>query len=160
MKKILKVSAFLAIVAGFIMVVGGLWGISFTHKNISREKIVTAEDSKIPGVPLRGPMTLMAQSEIIREHTLKATGEKTYAEMPRQIEKLDADGKKVLNEKGEVVMVPNTLRDMWITATSLTTALHLAIFSYVFSCLIILFGLISVWTGIVFFTLSKQNNQI
>lgn len=157
MKKILKVSAVFAIVAGIIIVIGGLWGITFTYKNIAQEKIVTPDDAKTPNTQVRGPLTLMAQSEIIREHTLKSTGGKTYAEMPRQIAKVDANGKEVLDVKGATVMVPNTARDMWVTATSLTTALHLAVFSYVFSGLIILFGLISLWTGIVFNMLSKKS---
>jgi hypothetical protein len=157
MKKLLKVSAVFAIIAGIIMIVGGLWGIYFTHTNIAREKIVTPEDARIPNASVRGPMTLMAQSDIIREHTLHTTGGKTFAEMPRQIPKVDATGKPVLDDKGEAVMVTNGTRDMWITATALTTALHLAVFSYVFSCLIILFGLISLWTGVVFNILSKKS---
>jgi hypothetical protein len=156
MKNLLKFSSVLAILVGIIMIVGGLWGICFTHKNVAEEKIVTAEDSAVPGVPLSGPRTLKAQADIIREHTLKTTGGKTFAEMPRQIAKLDADGKPVMDDKGQPVMVSNTARDLWVTATTLRTALHLAIFAYVFSCLIILFGLISVWTGIVFCALSKK----
>lgn len=156
MKKILKFSSCLAIVAGIVLAIGGIWGISFTYQNIAREKIVTAPDAKIPNTPLRGPQTLIAQSDIIREHTLKTTDGKTFAEMPRQIAKLDKDGKPMLDEKGAEIMVPNTARDIWITSTALTTALHLAIFSYVFSCLIILFGLVSFWTGIVFYDLSKK----
>jgi hypothetical protein len=155
MKKLLNVSAVFAVIAGIILVVGGLWGLTFTYKNIAQEKIVTPEDAKIPEASVRGPMTLMAQSDIIREHTLKTTGGKTYAEMPRQVAKLDAEGKPLLDDKGQPVMGPNTARDMWITATALTTALHLAVFSYVFSSLVILFGLISLWTGIVFLKLSK-----
>ena len=156
MKKLLMISSVFAIVAGVILVVGGVWGITFTYKNIAQEKIETPDDAKIPKASVRGPMTLMAQSDIIREHTLKTTGGKTYAEMPRQIAKVDAEGKPVLDDKGAPVMGPNTARDMWITATSLTTALHLAVFSYVFSGLVILFGLISFWTGIVFCKLSTK----
>lgn len=156
MKKLLKFSSILAILAGILMVGGGLWGISFTHKNIAQEKIVTPEDASIPGVPLSGPMTLKAQADIIRKHTLETTGGLTYAEMPRMIAKVDADNKPVLDMQGQPVMVPNTARDLWITATTLTTALHLAILTYVFSCLILLFGLISIWTGLIFAKLSRR----
>ncbi|MCX6755463.1 MAG: hypothetical protein NT068_02905 [Candidatus Nomurabacteria bacterium] len=156
MNKLLKMSSVFAIVAGIILVVGGIWGISFTHENISREKIVTAEDSAMPGVPLSGPRSLRAQADIIREHTLKTTGGKTYAEMPRQIPQLDASGKPALDEKGEQIMVNNAPRDLWVTATTLTTALNLAIFTYVFSSLVILLGLISLWTGFLFHSLRKH----
>lgn len=158
MKNLLKVSSVLAIVVGIIMIVGAVWGISFTYKNIAQEKIVTPADASIPNVPLSGPRTLMAQTDIIREHTLKSTGGKTFAEMPRQIEKLDADGKVVLDKDGKPVMVPNTARDIWITATTLNTALNLGILTYAFSALILLFGIISLWTGVVFCVLSKKQN--
>lgn len=156
MKNLLKVSAVFAFIAGLIMVIGGVWGISFTHKNISQEKIVTPKDAEISEAPVRGPMTLKAQADIIREHTLKTTGGKTYAEMPRTIDKVDAAGKVVLGADGKAVQVPNTARDMWITATTLTTALHLGILSYVFSGLFILLGLISFWTGVVLNALGKK----
>jgi len=159
MKKLLKVSSVLAIVVGAVMFIGGVWGISFTYKNVARENIITADDSSIPKVPVRGPFTLKAQGDIIREHTLKTTGGKMYAEMPRQIAKLDSAGKEVLGEDGKTVMVANTARDMWVTATTLTTALNLGIVTYAFSGLIILFGLISIWTGIVFCILSKKYQQ-
>jgi hypothetical protein len=134
MKKLLKVSAGLAIVAGLVLVAGGVWGICFTYQNIVQENITTPADASIPSTPVRGPFTLKAQADIIREHTLKSTGGQTFAEMPRE----------------------DSARDIWITATTLITALNLGILTYVFSGLILLFGLISIWTGIVFYVLSKR----
>ncbi|MCC7436731.1 hypothetical protein IT402_02570 [Candidatus Nomurabacteria bacterium] len=157
MKNIYKISSVLAIFVGVIMISGGIWGICFTYKNVARENIVTPEDSVIPNTPVRGPLTLKTQSDIIREHTLRTTGGKTYAEMPRQIQKLDENGNAVLNEKGEIVMIPNDARNMWVTATTLTTALNLAIVTYIFSGLVLLFGFISLWNGLVFFILSKKS---
>ncbi|MBP6912740.1 MAG: hypothetical protein KBB86_02295 [Candidatus Pacebacteria bacterium] len=156
MRKLLKVSSVLATTAGVIMVAGGVWGIMFTHNTVAREKIITPEDAEIAGQPVRGPLTLMAQANVIRDHTLKTTGGKTYAEMPRQIAKLDTDGKPVFDASGNAVMVPNGARDMWITATALTTALNLGIVTYAFSGLMVLLGLISIWTGITFNALSKK----
>ncbi len=134
MKKLLIISSLLAISVGTILVVGGAWAVVFTYQNVSQEKIITPEDAAIPNTPVRGPLTLKSQADIIREHVLKMTGGKTYAEMSRDDES----------------------RPMWITATTLTTALHLGIITYLFSGLIILFGLISIWTGIVFRALSKK----
>lgn len=134
MHKLLKVSSGLAIVVGIVLVVGALWGISFTYKNIVQEKIVTPEDSSVPNQLVRGPFTLKAQADIIREHVLKITEGKTYAEMPRE----------------------DSNRNLWVTATTLTTALNLGILTYVFSGLILLFGSISIWTGIVFYALSRK----
>lgn len=157
MKNIYKISSVLAVFVGVIMIFGGLWGISFTYKNVVRENITTPEDSATPNTQVRGPLSLKVQSDIIREHTLKTTGGKTYAQMPRQIPKLDENGNAVLDEKGEIIMVPNDARNMWVTATTLTTALNLAIVTYIFSGLVLLFGFISLWNGLVFFILSKKS---
>lgn len=156
MKKLLSFSSVFAISAGVILLIGGLWGISFTYKNIARENITTPADAPIGQKKVRGPFTLKAQADIIREHTLKMTGGKTYSEMPREIPKLDEKGNQVLGVDGKPLMVPNTLRDVWVTVMALTTSLNLAIFAYFFSALIILFGFISLWTGIVFCKLGRN----
>lgn len=116
------------------MILGGTWAALFTYQNVSQENIVTPEDASIPKTPVRGPLTLKSQADVIRKHVLDTTEGKTYAQMSRQDEN----------------------RNLWITATTLTTALHLGIITYLFSGLIILFGLISIWTGVVFSALSKK----
>src|SRR3989344_22063 len=156
MKKLLKISSIFAIVAGIVLVAGGIWGICFTYQNVAREKIITPADASIPEKPVSGPFTLKAQADIIRVHALKSTGGLTFAEMPRQLAKLDSSGRPVFDNEGKPVMVANTARDIWITATSLITALNLGILTYVFSGLIILLGLISIWTGFVFSALSRR----
>ena len=95
-------------------------------------------------------------ADIIREHTLDSTGGKTFAEMPRQIPKIDENGAAVLDEEGKAVMTSNTARDIWITATTLITALDLGIISYAFSGLALLLGLILILIGIVFCALSRR----
>lgn len=159
MTGMLKLSSFLAIAAGVVLILGGIWGVSFTYQNIARENIVTPEDASIPSAPVRGPMTLKAQADIIREHALKMTDGKTYSEMPRQVESVDEAGNVILDEEGNAVMVPNKARDTWVTVTALTTALNLGILTYAFSAFTILMGAISVWTGFVFFTLSNSKKR-
>ena len=160
MKKLLITSSILAVLAGIVLVAGGIWGIYFTYKNVSEEKIVTPQDSAIPEKPVRGPLTLKTQADIIREHTLRMTDDKTFSEMPRQIPKLDENGNPVLDTEGNPVMVANTARDIWITATTLITALHLGVLTYVFSGIVLLFGFISIWTGVVFYTLSRERQSV
>ena len=150
------ISSVLAIIIGIVLVAGSVWGIYFTYKNVSQENIVTPSDASIPDVPVRGPWTLKSQADIIREHTLKMTGGKTFAEMPRQIPKLDGGGNPILDTEGKPAMVPNTARDIWITSTSLITALNLGIVIYAFSGFVFLFGLFSVWMGSILWVLSKH----
>src|SRR3989344_5623044 len=156
MKKLLMISSVLAVVAGIIMALGGICGIVFTYNKVARENITTPDDASIPNAPVRGPLTLKAQADIIRTHTLKSTGDKTYSEMPSKIPKLDQNGTPILDENGATVMVPNDARNIWVTATTLITALNLGIITYVFSGLILLFGLISIWTGIIFHAFSNK----
>ena len=156
MKKILGFTSVLAIIAGTVRIIGGLWGIVVTYKNVAREDITTPDDASIPSSPVRGPLTLHSQAEIIREHVLHTTNGLMYSEMPQKIAKLDQAGNAILDENGEPVMVSNDARSIWITATTLITALHLGIITYVFSGLIVLLGLISIWTGIIFRILKKR----
>ncbi len=157
MKKLFLVSSFLVIIAGFVLIGGGVWGIAFTYTNVARENITTPDDASIPGVPVRGPFTLKAQADIIREHTLKMTDGKTFAEMPRQIPKIDENGKPILGEDGKPAMIANTARDIWITATTLVTALNLGIFAYAFSAIVLLLGLFFIWTGVFFYAFCRKH---
>lgn len=156
MKKILGLTSFLAIIAGVVLIVGGVWGIVFTYKNVARENITTPADATIPNTPVRGPFTLKSQADVIRHHVLETTGGKTYSEMPQKVQKIDSNGNPIFNDDGTPTMVPNDARTIWITATALTTALHLGIVTYVFSGLIVLLGIISVWTGITFYSIKNN----
>ena len=155
MQKLLKTTSVLATVTGIILLAGGIWGVAFTHTNVSREAIVTPSDASIPDKEVRGIFTLKSEADVIRDHTLHTTKGKTYSQMPRVVEKLDEDGETILDEEGNPVMVPNEARNIWITATALMTALHLAIVTYAFSMLIMLLGLISLWNGYLFSKLAK-----
>lgn len=156
MKTLLGFSSVAASVLGIALVVGGVGGIYFTYQNIARENIVTPSDADFPEQPVRGPLTLKAQADIIRKHTLEMTGGKTYAEMPRQVPKLDENGAQILDAEGKPVMTANTARDIWALATTLTTALHLGILAYAFSGLLVLFGLVLLWAGVVLNALGKR----
>ncbi|MEK7180228.1 MAG: hypothetical protein AAB706_02025 [Patescibacteria group bacterium] len=156
MKKLFATLSFLIITSGILMIGGGAWGIKFTYTHIAQEKITTPDDASIPGVPVRGPLTLKAQADIIRTHMLRTAGGKTYAEMPRQIAKLDENGAPVLDKDGKPVMITNTARDTWITANVLITALNLAIMAYAFSGFMLLVGFVFLFIGIMLFVLRKK----
>lgn len=150
-KKLIASVSILVLIAGILLVAAGTWGIVYTYVNVAREKIVAPEDAAFPEKPVRGPFTLKAQADIIRFHMLRTTGGKTFAEMPRQIPKVDENGKPVLDLSGKAVMTANTARDLWITATTLTTALNLALISYAVSALAVFLGIIFILIGILFY---------
>lgn len=156
MKKLYLASTFFALIVGVVLIGSGVWGLVFTHASIAREDITTPSDAAIPNAPVRGPFTLKAQADIIRVHALRITGGQTYAEMPREVPALDADGEQVVDGDGNAVMVANTDRDIWITATTLITALNLGILTYAVFSLMIVIGLFSLWAGVIFCTLRKK----
>jgi len=157
MKKIFNITAIVFIIIGIFMISGGIFGIGFTHKNVVREKIITPQDSSIPGVLVAGPSTLKAQADIIRKHTLESTSEKVYSEMPREIAQVDKNGSEILDKNGKIIMKPNTARDIWITATTLSTALNLGIIAYAFFILVLFLGIVFTLLGIIFCFLSKKH---
>ncbi len=156
MKRLLKISSILVVLVGIVVVIVGIWAAVFTYQNVAREQIVTPSDASIPNTPVRDPLTLMSQAEIIRHHTLKSTNNQTYAEMPQKVAKVDASGSAVLDKNGKPVMVANAARNIWITATTLTTALNLGIIAYALSGFAVLFGLVLIWAGLVVNAVSKK----
>ncbi len=156
MKQKIRFSAVLLVIVGIVTICGGIGGVVLTYSNVVREKIVTTPDAKIPNIPVAGPYSLKVQADIIRVHTLHTTSDLTYAEMPQTILQLDANGKPVMGKDGKPVMTTNVARNLWITATTLTTALSLGIMAYALSGLIIFLGIILVWFGAIFYSISSK----
>jgi hypothetical protein len=103
-------------------------GFNEVRSTIARENIVGTPDSTIPGQKVDTGAEAKAFADVMRKHTLEATGGQTYAEMGRF---LDANGSPTsdealaaTDESGQPV--ENPLRQMWVTETALTTALNTA----------------------------------
>lgn len=157
MNKKLLLIALAMFSAGSVMIVGGIGGIAYTYNAISNENIVTPDDASIPKTQVRGPLTIKAQADAIRMHTMKRTDGLTFASMPRTIPKLDENKNPVLDAEGKPVMVPNELRSgAWMPALTLTTALQLSIISYAFSLLSLVLGVLFAMNGYVVLTLRKN----
>lgn len=153
--RLVAIVATLAIVVGAFSILGGLGGAVYTYQSAAVENITTPGDAAIPEAPVRGPLTMWAQSDIITEHQLNRTEGLRYAEMPRMIPQVDEAGEPVIGEDGEPVMVPNDTRMSWITATSLTTVLGMGILAYAFSAFAIAVGVVLVGLGVVTRRLGK-----
>ncbi|MTV27521.1 hypothetical protein FTX61_19190 [Nitriliruptoraceae bacterium ZYF776] len=142
--------AILAIVVGAGSILGGIAGATYTYQQAAVEQITTPDDAAIPGVPVRGPLSMWAQSDIITHHQLDATDGLRYAEMDRMVPQIDdTTGQPVLDDTGEPVMVMNEARNSWITATALTTVLGMGIMAYALAAFAIVVGLTLIALGTV-----------
>ena len=86
----------------------------------------------------------------MRKHTLEATGGKTYSQMDRFMGK---DGKSTSDEKLAAIdpksgkPVDNPLRNLWVSETALTTALHSSYFAESVATFAIVMGFALMLTG-------------
>lgn len=154
-RRLLAVVGILTLVVGIGSLAGGVFGAVYTWGQAAAENITTPDDAIFPEVPVRGPMSLYAQANIIETHQLESTGGLRYAEMPRQVPQLDDAGNQVIGDDGQPVMVANAARAGWVTATSLMTALNLGLLAYALSAFALVVGIALIASGVTFLSLRK-----
>ncbi len=154
--RLLLIAGILAMVVGVGSVGGGIFGAWYTYDQAVAQNVVTPDDAVIPETPVRGPITMWAQADIITQHQLESTEGLYYAEMERTVPQLDENGEAVLDENGEAVMVPNEARASWLNATTLTTVLGLGIVSYALAALAFTVGLTLIVVGYTFLRIRKR----
>lgn len=161
------------VVFGAGAVTTGIDGRSTVRDSIVRENIVGSPDMTPEGIAASAksaglrdvalptcsvagkPIDTGARAECfaayLRVHALEATGGQVYAEMPRFIGKdgeptSDAAAAAVDPKSGKPV--ENGLRNVWITATSLSTALNVSYFAERVAMFAIIVGIALLLTGI------------
>jgi hypothetical protein len=140
-------------------VIAGFAGRDTVRTNLAKEQIVGTPDSTIPGQLVNTGSEARAFADVMRKHTLEATGGKTYSQMERFIGK---DGKATNDEKLAAVdaktgqPVENGLRNMWVTETALTTALNTAYFAEQVALFSIVMGVALLLTGTGFLVLTLR----
>ena len=141
----------LLILLGTAMIVIGLVGRADVRDRLAQEKIVGTPDSAIAGEDVDTGADATEFADVIRRHTLEATGGKTYAEMPRAVDKKtgepvpDEDADAAL-ESGEAIDNPE--REIWITSTALSTALNMSFFAESVATFAIVVGIALILIGI------------
>ena len=151
------VASLVLIAFGIGAVYTGLDGRDRVQSELAREQIVGTPDSTIPGKLVDTGSEAQAFAAVIRKHTLEATEGQTYAQMGRF---LDENGKPTSDEKAAAINpetgrpLENSLRNMWVTATALTTALNTAYFAESVSTFVIVMGVALLLTGIGFLVLT------
>jgi hypothetical protein len=152
------IAASLVLIAfGLVSVYVGIDGRNQVRGDLAKEQIVGTDDSTIPGQLVDTGAEAQAFAAVIRKHTLTATEGQTYAQMGRF---LDENGRPTSDEKAAAIdpetgkPVENGLRNMWVTATALTTALNTAYFAESVSTFVIVMGVALLLTGIGFLVLT------
>jgi hypothetical protein len=143
------------------IVVGSL-GYLEVRDTISRENITATPDAEEIGVDLEPGEEIDTGAEakefanIIRTHALEATGGRTYAEMGRYLtpegEETNDEAEAAVDEEGNPVL--NEARNLWVTATSLTTALNTAYLAEQVALFSVVMGVSLLLTGIGFLVLT------
>ena len=137
----------------------GIDGHARVGNDLAREKIVGTPDSTIPGQLVDTGSEAQAFANVIRKHTLEATGGQTYAQMPRF---LDENGKPTNDAKAAATdpksgePVANPARNIWVTETALTTALNTAYFAEGVATFAIVMGIAMLLSGIGFLILTLR----
>lgn len=148
--------AIFAIVLGAGSMLGGLGGAIYTWDQAAAQNVTTPDDAVFAEVPVRGPLSMWAQADIITQHQLDRTDGLYFAEMEREVQATDEAGEPVFDEAGEPVMVPNEARASWVDATTLTTSLSMGLMAYALSAFAFLMGAFMVALGFGFLKLRTQ----
>ena len=154
MSKVLQyggiVASIILIAFGAGSIVTGFNGRDRVHNDLAREQIVGTPDSSIPNQLVNNGTKAEAFAKTMRKHTLEATGGQTYAQMGRYMGK---NGKPTNDQKLAAVNpktgqpVDNPLRNLWVTETALTTALHSSYFAESVATFAIVMGFALMLTG-------------
>lgn len=149
------VASIILIAFGVGAIITGINGRAEVRDNIKQEQIVGTPDmdKQIANKPIRTGSDAKLFAEGIRKHALEATGGQVYAEMGRF---LDKAGKPTSDEKLAAINpetgrpVENGLRNTWVTATALSTALNTSFFAENVALFAIVMGVAMLLIGIGF----------
>ena len=147
------------IALGIGSIVVGFNGRDRVHSDLAREQIVGTPDSTIPGQKVDTGSEAQAFANVMRKHTLEATGGKTYAEMPRYL----TESGQGTNDESAAAKDPKTgqpvangARDLWVTSTALQTALRTAYFAEGVATFAIVMGVALLLSGVGFLILTLR----
>jgi hypothetical protein len=138
---------------GIGSIVIGFDGRDRVRSDLAREQIVGTDDSTIPGQLVDTGSEAQAFANVMRKHTLEATGGQTYAQMGRFLDengKPTSDESKAATDPKTGQPVENGLRNMWVNETALSTALNTAYFAESVATFAIVMGFALLLTGIGF----------
>jgi len=141
------------------MIAMGIVGRADVRDRLAEEQIVGTPDSSIPGEEVDTGSEAEAFADVIRKHTLEATGGQTYAEMPRAV--LKETGKPVPDDQADQLLesgkaIDNPEREIWIPSIALSTALNTSFFAESVASFAIVVGLALMLIGVGLFVLTRS----
>jgi hypothetical protein len=161
-----KLVTYAGIAASVILIAFGIGAIAVgfngrdrVQSDLAREQIVGTPDSTIPGQLVDTGSEAQAFANVMRKHTLEATGGQTYAQMGRFLDengKPTSDEAKAATDPKTGQPVENGLRNMWVNETALTTALNTAYFAESVATFAIVMGFAFLLTGIGFLVMTVR----
>ncbi|MCZ7589666.1 MAG: hypothetical protein M5U27_12605 [Gaiella sp.] len=104
----------------------GLWARRDVHSGLAQERITLPESADSPKAPVRDAASARTLAETIREATLRSADGRTYGETPSYV---DAEGRPTWDSAAAArdpltgAPVDNPQASLWLTATTLQTAL-------------------------------------
>jgi hypothetical protein len=155
------VASIILIAFGIGSIYTGLNGRSEVRDTLKQEQIVGTPDmnKQIANKPIQTGAEAKLFAKGIRKHALEATGGQVYAEMGRF---LDKAGKPTNDEKAAAVdpksgrPVENGLRNTWVTATALSTALNTSFFAESVATFAIVMGFAMLLIGVGFLVMVSR----
>ena len=152
------IASIILIAFGIGAIYSGVDGRNYVRDNLAAEKIVGTPDSTIPNQKVDTGSEAQAFADVMRKHTLEATGGQTYAEMPRFLGK---DGKPTNDEAAAQTRpsgapVDNPARQIWVTQTALSNALNMSYFAEQVALFSIVMGIALLLTGVGFGVVSVR----
>ena len=152
------VASAVLVTIGIACVVIGLLGRADVRDRLAQEEIVGTPDSSIAGEPVDTGSEANTFADTIRKHTLEATGGRKHAEMPRAV--FEDTGKPVPDDQVDQALasgkaIDNPERQIWITSTALSTALHTSYFAESVATFSIVVGVALVLIGIGLLVLTR-----
>ena len=118
--------------AGLGLIGVGAWARREVRQALAEERIVGTADMSPPDAPVTGASAARALAELIRRRTVSAAGGRTHAETDMY---LGVDGRTTSDEELALTSdaglpVHNPAYDLWVTSTTLQTALMQAYLAF------------------------------
>ncbi|MCA9983039.1 MAG: hypothetical protein KDE09_04375 [Anaerolineales bacterium] len=139
--------------AGLVTIGTGIYVRSFIGQQLTNQNITTPDDASIPGVQVNSIATALSMANIIQHHAAGFSGGLSYAEMGRfAVEGGDPAGTSNVDEALKDEMgnpVPNSARELQLTAAGLVTSLSLSAMALGTSYAAIALGLAFTLLGLV-----------